>query len=84
MTYNREEIKESYRNFFDHSLDLIYVSDLNGNFLDANDITLITLGYERADIPNLKFLNLLEQDELIIAFKALNEIIKTGKQSKRK
>ncbi|MFX1552534.1 MAG: PAS domain S-box protein [Promethearchaeota archaeon] len=84
MTYNREEIRESYRNLFEHSLDLIYVSDLEGNFLDANDLTLISLGYEREDIPNVKFLDLLEEDELIIAYEALKEIIRTGKQSKRR
>ncbi|MFX1309013.1 MAG: PAS domain S-box protein, partial [Promethearchaeota archaeon] len=77
MIYSREEITESYRDLFEYSLDLIYVSDLYGNFLDANDITLITLGYEREDIPNIKFSDLLEQDELIIAYGALKEIIKT-------
>ena len=84
MIYSREEIRENYRDLFEYSLDLIYVSDLYGNFLDANDITLITLGYEREDIPNIKFSDLLEQDELIIAYGALKEIIKTGKQSKRR
>ena len=84
MTYSRKEIRENYRNLFEHSLDLIYVSDLNGNFLDANDLTLIALGYEREEIPNIKFLDLLETDELKIAYTALKEIIKTGKQSKRR
>jgi PAS domain S-box-containing protein len=84
MTYNREEIRESYRDLFDHSLDLIYVSDLYGNFLDANELTLISLGYEREEIPNIKFLDLLEPDELKIAYEALKEIVKTGKQSKRR
>ena len=83
MTYNREEIRENYRDLFEHSLDLIYVSDLNGNFLDASDLTLIALGYEREDIPNIKFLDLLEQDEINKAYGVLKEIIKTGKQSKR-
>ncbi|MFX1568073.1 MAG: PAS domain S-box protein [Promethearchaeota archaeon] len=84
MTYNREQIKENYRDLFEHSLDLIYVSDLNGNFLDANDLTLLTLGYEREEIRNIKFLDLLDQDELKIAYGALQEIIKTGKQTKRR
>jgi PAS domain S-box-containing protein len=84
MIYNREEIKESYKELFDHSLDLIYVSDLFGNFLDANDLTLIALGYEREDIIKIKFLDLLEKEELKIAYEALKEIINTGKQSKRR
>ena len=57
MEYNKEEIREKFKDFFEHSLDLIYVNDLNGNFLDANEITLLTLGYEREEIPNLSFLN---------------------------
>lgn len=84
MTYNRKEIGETYRDLFTHSLDLIYVSDLNGNFLDANDLTLFALGYEREEISNIKFLDLLEEDDLIIAYGALKEIIKSGKQSKRR
>ncbi|MFX0140977.1 MAG: PAS domain S-box protein [Candidatus Hodarchaeota archaeon] len=84
MTYSREEIGESYKDLFEHSLDLIYVSDLNGNFLDANDLTLIALGYEREEITNIKFLDLLEPDELKIAYATLKEIIRTGKQSKRR
>jgi len=73
MTYNREEIRENYRDLFEHSLDLIYVSDLNGNFLDANDLTLISLGYEREEIPNIKFLDILEQDEISNLCNAIEE-----------
>ena len=84
MTYNRDELRESYKDLFKHSLDLIYVSDLYGNFLDANDLTLLALGYEREEIPNIKFLDLLEKDELNIAYGVLKEILKIGKQSKRR
>ncbi|MFX1348978.1 MAG: PAS domain S-box protein [Promethearchaeota archaeon] len=84
MTYNREEIRESFKDLFERSLDLIYVSDLNGNFLDANDLALLTLGYEREEIKNIKFLDLIEEDELKIAYGALKEIIKKGKQSRRR
>ncbi|MFX1418687.1 MAG: PAS domain S-box protein [Promethearchaeota archaeon] len=84
MTYNREEIGEGFKDLFENSLDLIYVSDSNGNFLDANDLTLLTLGYDREEIENIKFLDLLEPDELKIAYTALREILKSGKQSKRR
>lgn len=83
MEYNRQEIREKYRDFFEHSLDLIYINDLNGNFLDANDLTLIALGYEREDISNAKLLDILEEEDLKIAYNVLREIKKTGKQSKR-
>ncbi|GAH29000.1 unnamed protein product, partial [marine sediment metagenome] len=45
------------------------------------ELTLISLGYERKDIPNLSFTDLLDRDNLIKAFNTLEEIKKTGKQS---
>ncbi len=84
MSYKREELGESYRELFKHSLDLIYVNDLNGNFLDANDLTLISLGYEREEIPNIRFLDILEKAEIKRAYDVLKEIIKNGKQSRRR
>ena len=83
MDYNKEEIREKFKDLFEHSLDLIYVNDLNGNFLDANEITLITLGYEREEIPNVSFIDLLDKENLMKAYKVTKEIRKLGKQSKR-
>ena len=84
MEYDRQEIREKFNDLFEHSLDLIYVSDLKGNFLDANDIALIALGYEREEISQINFLNILEKDELEKAYGVLKEILKIGKQSKRR
>jgi len=81
IKYNTEEIRAKYSELFEHSLDLIYVNDLNGNFLDASDLTLIALGMEREDIPNISFIDLLDRDNLIKAYKVTKEIRKTGKQS---
>jgi PAS domain S-box-containing protein len=84
MKYKRDEIKEKYQDLFEYSLDLIYVNDLRGNFLDANDIALKILGYKREEIPNISFINLIEKDELIKAYKVIKEIKDTGKQSTRR
>jgi len=81
IEYNKEEVREKYKELFDHSLDLIYVNDMNGNFLDASDLTLIALGIEREDIPDISFIDLLDRDNLIKAYKVTKEIRKTGKQS---
>jgi len=81
IEYNKEEVREKYKALFEHSLDLIYVNDLNGNFLDASDLTLIALGIDREDIPNISFIDLLDRDNLIKAYKVTKEIRKTGKQS---
>ncbi|MFX0074393.1 MAG: PAS domain S-box protein [Candidatus Hermodarchaeota archaeon] len=79
--YNREEVREKFKELFEHSLDLIYVNDMNGNFLDASDLTLFTLGIEREDIPNISFIDLLDRENIIKAYKVTKEIKKTGKQS---
>ncbi len=82
MEYNKEEIRKKYADLFEHSLDLIYVNDLNGNFLDASDLTLIALGYESEDLGNISFIDLLDKENLNRAYRVTKEIIKTGKQSK--
>ena len=81
IDYNKKEVREKFKDLFEHSLDLIYVADLYGNFLDANELTLISLGYERKDIPNLAFTDLLDKDNLIKAYNTLKEIKRTGKKS---
>jgi len=79
--YDKKEVREKYKELFEHSLDLIYVNDMNGNFLDASDLTLIALGMDKEDIPNISFIELLDRDNLIKAYKVTKEIRKTGKQS---
>ncbi len=81
IEYNKAEVREKYKELFEHSLDLIYVNDLNGNFLDASDLTLIALGFNREEIPNITFIDLLDRDNLVKAYKVTKEIRKTGKQS---
>ena len=83
MKFNSKEIREKYRDLFEFSLDLIYVNDLRGNFLDANDIALKKLGFTRDEIPDISFTDLIEKEDLIKAFKVIKEIKETGKQSER-
>ena len=56
MKYNREKVREKYKDLFEFSLDLIYVNDMRGNFLDANDIALEKLGFNRDEIPDISFI----------------------------
>jgi PAS domain S-box-containing protein len=82
MRYNKEEIRKKYSDLFKFSLDLIFTIDINGTFLDANEVSLNTLGYKREDIRNLSFENLLEKNDLKKAYELKSELIRTGKQSK--
>jgi len=81
IEYNKQDVREKYKELFEHSLDLIYVNDMNGNFLDASDLTLIALGMEKEDISDISFIDLLDRDNLVKAYKVTKEIRKTGKQS---
>jgi len=80
LTYEPREIREKFKDLFEYSLDLIYVHDLKGKFLDANDIALSTLGFTREEISNISFSKLLENDQLEKAFNILKELKEFGSQ----
>ena len=81
MDYNKDEIRVKYKDLFKYSLDLIYVHDLKGNFLDANDIALKALGYKKEEITSVSFINLIDKDSISKASNILKELIKKGKQA---
>ncbi len=84
MKIDLEEIREHYKDLFEFSLDFIYITDTKGNFLDANDIALTTLGYEREELPNITFMDILDKDQLKVAFNRVKEIFEdVGRQSKK-
>ncbi|MBD3195076.1 MAG: PAS domain S-box protein [Candidatus Lokiarchaeota archaeon] len=84
MNYNKKEVRERFRDLFKYSLDFIYVHDLKGNFLDANEVALDALGYKRSEINELSFIKLLgSQDQLVKALNYAKEIVENGRQSKR-
>ncbi|MFO7665098.1 MAG: PAS domain S-box protein [Desulfobacterales bacterium] len=74
------ENEERYKALFDRSLDLVYITDLEGRFLDANQAALNRLGYNREEISSLNFATLLSGDQIPIAFQMMQEIIDTGYQ----
>ena len=82
MSIDKEEIRSRFADFFDCSLDFLYVSDLKGNFIDANDVALTTLGYEREELSNISFQSLLDEEELKIAIENTKDLLKKGKQEK--
>ncbi len=69
-----------YRALFDRSLDYIYINDLAGNFLDANDAALEALGYTWEEIQGLNYADLLSEEGLQAALAVHQEIIATGFQ----
>lgn len=83
MLIDETKIRKEFKALFDNSLDLIYAHDLRGNFFDANDIALETLGYKRDDIPNLSFKNLIDKNQIVNVLNIIKDLKEKGKQSKR-
>jgi len=81
VEYDKIEVREKFKELFEYSLELLYVNDFNGNFLDANDVALKTLGYQREDITKISFRDFLDQENLMKAYNITKEIRKTGRQS---
>ncbi len=73
-----EEVYERYRALFDSTLCGVYIHDLKGNFLDANDTALKILGYARKDLPALSIAAILDSDQVPVARKRIDDIIRSG------
>ena len=81
MSSSLENVRENYHELFECSLDFIYVHDLKGNFIDANEIALKALGYRRNEISSISFTDLIDKEQLNTTFKVLTEIRDKGKQT---
>jgi len=80
--FDNSEIRDKFKELFENSLDLIYVHDLRGNFIDANDIALLSLGYKRDELHEISFKNLIDKEQLATVFDVIKEIKENGKQSR--
>jgi diguanylate cyclase (GGDEF)-like protein/PAS domain S-box-containing protein len=77
---NLRASEERYNALFDRSLDLVYVRDFKGNFIDANPAALDLLGYLREDIPTLNIVSLLSPEQYPKTLQTLKELSETGRQ----
>jgi len=75
-----KQAEERYRALFDRSLDCVFLADMEGNFMDANQAALDLLGYRREEISTVNFQRLLSPDQLPHALSALREVMETGTQ----
>jgi two-component system, cell cycle sensor histidine kinase and response regulator CckA len=72
------ESEERYRSLFDSSLNLVYVHDFEGNFLDVNKPALDLFGYTRDELGEIKFDTILDTADREKAVQLIPEIIKAG------
>ena len=73
-----KQSEERFQSLFDNSIECVYVLDLEGKFIDANQATLNLLGFNREDIPNINFWMLMDADQLPKAVQAISEVLETG------
>ncbi|MFC1712970.1 PAS domain S-box protein [Candidatus Poribacteria bacterium] len=76
----QRESEEKYKSIFDNSMDAIYIHDLNGRFLDANQAALNLLGYTKAEITSVSLTSLIDGGQLTAAFDSVKSLLE-GKHS---
>jgi len=59
-----KQSEERYQALFDSSLELVYVLDFEGRFLDANRATLELVGYSKEEIFSLNVASLFDPEDL--------------------
>ncbi len=77
-TKELRESEEKYSNLFHHSNDAIFLHDLEGNIIDANQKVLEQFGYTRSEIIKIKIQELHPIEELESSKRAFEEISKKG------
>jgi len=72
--------EDRYRSLFDGSMDAVYISDFEGHFIDANTAALDLTGYTREEVDSLNFAGIIEEEDLELAFRSVEELMRTGIQ----
>jgi len=73
-----QKSEEKYSNLFHHSNDSIFVHDLEGNFIDANQKALDLFGYTKSEILSLKIPDLHSPKEYERARQASHHLFENG------
>ncbi|KYK20770.1 hypothetical protein AYK21_05545 [Thermoplasmatales archaeon SG8-52-2] len=74
------DTEERYKSLFEGSMDMIYICDFKGNFIDANKAALKILGYSHENIKSQNFSTIIDRSHVLEAFKVIREIKKYGYQ----
>jgi len=78
---SEDAIRESeakYSNLFHRSYDAVFIHDLNGKIIDANQKALDMLGFNSEDLRNMSVKDLHPPDQLEISRRAFKEIQSKG------
>ena len=72
------EVEARYRTLFHRSLEMVFVHDFAGQFVDVNERGLSLLGYDREEIKDIEFPVLLDEEDLPRAMEAMKKIYEQG------
>jgi len=70
--------EKRYGAIFDNRLQIVYIHDEQGRFLEANDFALESLGYTQDDFGKVFLSDIIHPDDLETAFQAVAEVGKKG------
>ncbi len=73
-----KENNECFIALFERSHDAVYITDFEGVFVNANQVALNMLGYDKPDIRCLSIASLLSEDDLSKGLKDFSGIVQTG------
>jgi PAS domain S-box-containing protein len=76
------ESEKRYRAIFDNPLNMVFINDGHGVFLDANETALQRLGYTRDAMGNAKLQDVVHPDDLPRAVQSVAEAMKKGYMEK--
>jgi rsbT co-antagonist protein RsbR len=77
-----QEAERRYRAVFDNPLNMVFIFDERGVFLDASDMTLQHMGYTREDLGSITFQDVAHPDDLPLALQSLTGSLETGYMDK--
>ena len=76
-----KEAEKRYQAIFDNRLQMVYIYDQDGRFLDANDFALERMGYTRDEIGKIFFQDIVHPDDLEKAYAEVADVMATGRMS---
>ena len=72
------EAEKKYRAVFDSQLQMVYLNDAQGVFVDANNYALERLGYTRKDLGRLTFQDVIHPEDLPRIAERILQILDEG------
>ena len=75
---NLREAEGRFRSLFYNSVEMVYIHDLEGRFIEANDAARDLLGYGEDEIQKLSFGDLLDERDLPRAIEATRRLMENG------